>query len=331
MLYIKTNSTDAAYHFSVEEYIMRHFNSGQPVMMIWQAEKCVMLGNYQVAGAQVNMSFAREAGIGIVRRSSGGGAIFTDLGTLLYTMILPYTGGQCAQTIAKETVADAVVDALNKMGIPAVQEGRNDILLDGKKISGLAQYIRHGHLCTHGSLLYDTDLEMLAQVLNVDEDKIRSKAIRSVRSRVTNIKPYMERPCEVEDFRNLLKLKLLGSREVREYTFNADELGEIDRIYHEKYGNPSWTFESSPKFTLHSSKRFAGGKVEVYLDVAKGAVVSCSIRGDFLGIVPIRGLEEHLEKQAFQYETIRSALNEIMLEPYLGGITKSEFLSCIFD
>jgi len=330
-LYIQTNSKDAAYHFSVEEYITRNFSSDEPVMMIWQTKKTVMLGNYQVAAAEVNMGFAEEAGIELVRRSSGGGAIFTDLGTLLYTMILPYTQGQCTRQIAKETVAGAVVDALNKISIPAVHEGRNDILLDGKKISGLAQYIRRGRLCTHGSLLYDTNLDMLAQVLNVDEDKIRSKAIRSVRSRVTNIKPHMKQPLEVEDFRNLLKQKLFEGREIREYTLSEGELEAINCIYREKYANDCWTFESSPKFTLHNSKRFPAGKVEVYLDIVKGAVASCSIRGDFLGTVPIRGLEEQLEKQAFQYDVICDVLDGIMLEPYLGGITKSEFLSCIFD
>jgi lipoate-protein ligase A len=114
-------------------------------------------------------------------------------------------------------------------------------------------------------------------------------------------------------------------------TLSADELAVINRICNEKYGNPSWVFENSPKFSFHNSKRFPGGKVEVYLDVAQGAIASCSIRGDFLGAVPIRGLEEHFENKAFQYPAIRDALDGINLEHYLGGITKDQLLSCLFD
>ena len=331
MLYIETKSIDAAFHFSVEEYITRSLMPDEPVLMIWQAEKCVMLGNYQVAAAEINMNFVKQNNIQIVRRSSGGGAIFTDLGTLLYTVIMPYAQEECPQQIARKKVAGLIVDALNKMGIPAMQEGRNDILVDGKKISGLAQYIRGGHLCTHGSLLYSANLDMLAQVLHVDEDKIKSKAIRSVRSRVANISGYMSGNCQTQEFKERLKQNLFEGLNVEKYSLSDDDLVQIDKIYHEKYANPSWIFGSSPKFSLHNGKRFSAGKVEVYLDVVKGIVEHCRVHGDFLGTVPIRGLEECLEKKAFQYEVMHDVLDKIPLEAYLGEITRDEFLSCIFE
>lgn len=328
-LYIETESKDAAFHFSVEEYLIRHFKANENIVMIWQADKCVMLGNYQIADAEINRSYAQKEGIQIVRRSSGGGTIFTDAGTFLYTVILALSG-QYTQEAAKEKVTNLVADVLNEIGIPARPEGRNDILLDGKKISGIAQHSSNNRVCTHGSLLYDTDLDMLTQVLNVEEGKIQSKAIRSVRSRVTNISGYMTEAAATGEFGSLFRRMLCEKLEAKEYKLSGHDLGEIDRIYREKFTNNTWTFERTPEFTFHNSVRFAAGKVEMYLDIVRGAVASCSIRGDFLGTVPIRGLEEQLEEKAFQYQTISDTLDKINLSPYLGSITKDELLSAMF-
>jgi len=327
LLYIETKSTNAAFHFSVEEFFMETPRS-EPLIMIWQANKCVMLGAHQVGFAEVNMNYAEEMGIQIVRRSSGGGAIFTDMGTLLYTMIQPYQKGQ-VQQIAKETIVTSVVNALKKMGVPAGFEGRNDILVDGKKISGIAQYTRNGMLCTHGSLLYDTNLELLVNVLSVDDEKIRSKAIRSIRSRVTNIKEYLN--ISTQDFLESLKQNLLSEHKTQEYILTANELTEINQICHNKYENPSWTFGKTPKFSFSNSKRFPGGKVDIYINTANGIVTSCAIHGDFLGTVPMGGLEEKLENIMFQYQTFNSVLEKINLQPYIGDITKEQLLSCIFE
>lgn len=331
MLYIETESRDAAFHFSAEEYFMRRPPSGEPVMMIWQTDKCVMLGSFQVAGAEIDMKTARDEGIQIVRRSSGGGTIFTDPGTILVTEIRSFSEGQFPQQAAKRMLTKSVVGALHKMGVPAKPEGRNDITVDGKKISGIAQYVRRGRVCSHCSLLYDTDLDMLARVLQADDEKIRSKAVRSVRSRVANMKDCMDDRLSAQDFLSLLKQNLFEKYEVSKTTLSGRELAEIDAIYYEKYANPLWTHGSSPHYTFRSSRRFAGGTVEVFLDIVKGNIVSCSIRGDFLGTVPIRGLEERLENREHQYQALAGALDDTALYPYLGNISKKELLSCIFE
>ena len=330
MLYVESESSDAAFHFSVEEYIVRDYPWNEPVFMIWQADKCAMLGANQIAEAEIDMGCAKREGIQIVRRSSGGGTIYMDLGSFLFTLIEPYTEERYQLDAAREKAAGPVVKALNMMGVPAEFKGRNDILVDGKKVSGLAQYARHGRICAHGSLLFDTDLEALARVLKTDDEKIRTKALRSVRSRVANTKDYMEHPCSVEEFREFLKRYLFSELDLREQTLSEHDLSQIGRIFRERYGDASWTFTQSPKYSFHSSKRFNGGKAEVFLDIANGAVASCSIRGDFLGTVPVRGLEQALEALPFQYQPFLDALGGISLQPYLGGITKDELLSCIF-
>ena len=310
---------------------MRHPNFNEPIIMIWQTGKCTMLGNYQVAEAEIDINYANQNNIQIVRRSSGGGTIFTDSGTLLLTIILPCAEDEYTQQSAKEKLSELVVDTLNSIGIPAKFEGRNDVTVSGKKISGLAQFVKNNRICSHCSLLYDTDLDMLTRVLQVDEEKIQSKAIRSVRSRVTNIKEHMSEPLSTQDFLNFLKQKLHEKESMTEYSLSDNSLAEINKIYNEKYANDTWTFGSSPKFSFNSSKRFPGGKVEVYLDVINGIVSSCSIRGDFLGIVPIRELEELFEEIEFQRQVFNDALDKISVEEHLGTVTKDELLSCIFD
>jgi len=330
MIYIETDSLDAAFHFSVEEHIVRTYPWDEPVLMIWRTNKCAMLGSNQIAQAELDVRYAEQEGIQIVRRSSGGGTIFTDPGTLLYTMIQPYSDEYYPLDIARQQVGGPVAEALEKMGIPARVEGRNDILVDGKKVSGLAQYVQNGRVCTHGSLLYDADLEMLTRVIRVDDEKIRSKALKSIRSRVTNLKEHLANPCSALEFRELLKQHLFCGQNVREVKLTDHDLSQVDAIYREKYGNPLWTLERSPKFTFSNSMRFPGGRVDVGLDVVKGVVSSCSIRGDFLGVVLIRGLESLFEGLPFQYQAFSDAIEGVSLLPYLGAISADELLSCIF-
>ena len=290
-----------------------------------------MLGSYQIARAEVNAPYAREQNIQIVRRQSGGGTIFTDMGTLLYTLITPDPGDMTPANIVREIFAAPIIRALHKLGIPAELKGRNDILVAGKKVCGIAQHARKGRICTHGSLLYDTDLDMLESVLQVDAAKIQSKAISSVRSRVANLKPHMEPPVSTPEFWVLLEEKLSEEWNLVPYTLTEADLAEVDNIYRERFGNPDWGRDRAPRFSLHNSKRFPAGRVEVFLDIAREMVVEAAICGDFLGTVPIRGLEAALEGRPFQYEPIAEALAGIELRPFLGEISTDELLSCLFD
>ena len=330
MMYLRGAGTDAAYHFSMEEFFMDHLHLTKPVFMIWQAEKCAMLGLNQVAHAEIDLEVARKENIQIVRRQSGGGTIFTDMGTLLFTLILPDAGSLSPNEVISELFAGPIVRAINSLGIPAVMEGRNDLLVDGRKFSGMAQFSRKGRICSHGSLLVDTDLGMLTKVLSVDPDKILSKAIRSVRSRVTNLSEHMENPVSATDFWDILEKKLAQEWELEPFVPTNSQLSTIDEIYNKKFGNSEWTFSKSPAFSLHSFKRFPGGKVEIFLDVVNGKIAACSICGDFLSTQPINDLEKRLENTALSKMAVASVLEGFDISPYLGTITEDEFLACMF-
>jgi len=240
VIFVYIDSRDAAIHFSVEEFFTRNIRSDKPVLMLWQTDKTVMLGNNQVVDAEVDKRYAAAAEIQIVRRSSGGGAIFTDLETILYTMIQPLAKDAI---VHREEVAETVINALKKMGVPAVREGRNDILVEGRKISGLAQYTLGSHICTHGSLLYNTDLETLTSVLIADYNKLHPKGITSIRSRVTNIKPYIDKECTVNEFLERFKKIILSDTDFRTYELTAREIEQVNNIYIGKYANDAWNFK----------------------------------------------------------------------------------------
>jgi len=201
MNYLEYDSIDASFHFNIENQIMNDREAKLPVLMIWQADNCIMIGKNQVLEAEVNLTYAKKQNMNIVRRPSGGGAIYNDMGTYLYTMITPFSGD--AKTHMEET-ASQIIKALGTMGVPAVREGRNDILIEGKKISGMAQYTIGDRICTHGSLLFDTDLDVLTEALIPHDEKLIPKGIRSIRSRVTNIKPYVKEDISMSEFKDRL-------------------------------------------------------------------------------------------------------------------------------
>ena len=351
MLYLEVDSQDAAYHFSVEEYLLQHFDLTQPIVMLWQTKPCVMLGQYQIAEREIEMSQAEEKEVAIVRRPSGGGAIFTDSGTFLLSLILPAkfdndgSYDSFPQKAARAEFAELLIAVLKQLGIPAKLEGRNDILLEGKKVSGMAQHVHKGRSCTHGSLLFDADLKLLVELLRVDDEKFQTKAVKSIRSRVTNIKEYaIEQDLALatatpQDFAAQFKSALYEMLDACRYRLSEEEKERIADIYQKKYGNPNWARKKAPKFDLHAAKRFPAGKLEVYLSVTKGIVSTCSIHGDFLGTTPTCKLERQLVGLPYQRSDFQSALEQMAeqttkqaaLSSYLGDISAEEFLSCVFD
>ena len=331
MIFIQPKSTDAAFHFASEEYCMSAFAENQDIFMLWQTDNCAMLGSNQIAQDEIDLDLAKQHGVQIVRRSSGGGTIYTDKGTLLCTIITPFTPEDDAKEIGRTRLAEPIISALQKMGIHAEIKGRNDMLLDGKKISGLAQRLGKKYLCSHCSLLFDADLSVLEKILTVDESKIKNKGIASVRSRVTNIREHLPEKYTTQKFKALFIQALQEISPMDEYEFSQEDVAQIEKIREEKYANPLWTYRTNTSFTHHREKRLPMGKVEIYVEVKDGIIASCSIRGDFLSIKPIEELENLLANKAFDKEDLTSYLNSIDLLPYFGGISADEVISVLFS
>ncbi|MDR1815263.1 MAG: lipoate--protein ligase [Clostridiales Family XIII bacterium] len=318
----------AAYWFAAEEVIMRDRKPQAPVYLLWRTPDTVMLGANQVAEQEIDGAYAEAHGIAVVRRSSGGGTIFTDPGTVLYTILLPWTPAVDPKDVVREHLAAPVTEALARLGAEARLEGRNDILLAGKKFSGIAQYIKHGYLCSHGSLLWDADIAKLARVLTADEGKIASKALRSVSARVTNIADHV-REKDVNAFLETLHETFRAHSKAPAGGFTEAEQAAIGTLMQEKYENPAWTYGRAPAYTYANGARFPGGRVDVFLDVRRGVIEDCRIAGDFLALRPVAEIETALKGVPHQTDALRRAISVIDVRGVLGSVSAEEFLSVL--
>jgi lipoate-protein ligase A len=226
-----------------------------------------------------------------------------------------------------------MVDALNKIGVPAKLQGRNDIVIDGKKISGTAQRIYGGRLLHHGTLLFDSNLEVLQNVLNVDPSKIASKGISSVRSRVTNIKEHLPEGkfADIQAFWKALVNAFAEEDEITPYQLTDQMLAEIKTLQETKYQTWEWNFGKAPAFEYNNGKRFPGGKLEIHVNVDDGLIQKCKVYGDFLGLVSLEELETALVGVKFDTAHVLQVLQKLDLPLFLGGIMAEEFTQCMFE
>jgi lipoate-protein ligase A len=326
-IYTETKILNAAYNFAFEEYVIDTLGKGNKILSIWQADNTVMLGRYQLAQNEINNVKQSVINPTVVRRSTGGGTIYTDSGTLLFTAIIPVND---VETIDFALICKPFVNALKKLGLAASLGGRNDILIDGKKVSGNAQTVRNGYLCAHGSLLYNADLEVLSEILNPDKKKIASKAIKSIRSSVTNIADYMENAPSIDVFKEMFKEAILSTEEnAEEYLLTKDDRARIEAIKEKKYDSWDWTYGDSPAFNIEHSRRFPMGRLIARIDIEKGIIKECHLYGDFLGVNDLSPLESVLRGVRYDELSLHEVVDNIDLYPYLRGITKAELIQCI--
>lgn len=187
MIYVKSNSTKPQFNLALEEYVFEHLDEYGEIFMLWQNEPSIIVGKHQNTIEEINTKYVKENNINVVRRLSGGGAVYHDLGNLNYTIISKDEG---SKGFDFKTFSQPVIDVLADLGIRAEFTGRNDIVIGDQKFCGNAQYMKKGKVLHHGAILFDTELDVLGKSLKVSKDKIASKGVKSVRSRVTNIKDH---------------------------------------------------------------------------------------------------------------------------------------------
>jgi lipoate-protein ligase A len=327
MKYITNNSFNPCYNLALEEYVLKRLPADDYIIL-WQNEPTVVIGKHQNAIEEINSTYIKEHGINVVRRITGGGAVYHDQGNLNFSFI---TRVKNRELLDFKSFTLPVVNALGKMGIEAELSGRNDITIEGKKISGNAQYMYKDRILHHGTLLFDSDLDVVSNALNVKADKIQSKGIKSVRSRVANIKEFLKTDMDINEFKKTIFYYLAFGKTMEEYRLNVEDIEEINRLVNTKYTTWEWTYGESPKFNLKNSKRFSGGKVEILLNIAEGFISECRIFGDFLSLTGVEAIENKLIGIKYQEEDISAVLDSFELSDYFGSISKNEILSCFFD
>jgi len=321
--------TDPRMNLALEEYALRHFGEEDDYLLFYINEPSIIIGRNQNTLEEINDEYVRKNGIHVVRRMSGGGAVYHDLGNLNFSFITKYKKEKLNNFLKFN---EPVIQILNEMGVPAEMSGRNDILANGRKISGNAQFSTGKRMFSHGTLLYCTDLDEVKHALNVKMSKIQSKGHKSVRSRVANIIEFLDdNRMPVAEFRQRILDGLYREKEHFEtYKLTEEEWQAIHKLKENKYGNWDWNFGKSPKFNIQRTKRFPAGEIDLRLDVQKGRIENLTIYGDFFGEKPVREIEDLLAGVRYDPEEIVSALQPIDTGRYFGKIGKEEVLNLIY-
>ncbi len=325
MIYLTHESMDAFFWFGLEYELLRQKEPEDDCFLFWRTEPTLMIGNYQIAAAEINEAYAKQRGIHIVRRQTGGGTIFTDPGSWQFSFIMRNRENR---EIAFEQFVRPVLEGLKAMGIDASMSVRNDLLFDGKKFCGNAQHHTGSRVLHHGSILFDTDIDEMVRCLTVDDEKISTKGIRSVRQRVTNLKEHIKEQMDPLGFRDRLLTSMLSGMKTRPLT--AEEISAAQHIAEQKFRSWDWVYGKAPNCQVSKSKRLNGGKVEVCLDVDKGVISSCSIYGDFFFAGELEKLTDRLTGCPYNEQSVRAVLGDALRSKSFYLIEPEELMACIF-
>lgn len=325
MRYIENPSTDPYFNMAFDEYCLEHRIADEPFFYLWQNKPAVIVGANQQIHTEVNVPYLKEHGIVLARRVTGGGAVYHDLGNLNYTIV-----GE-----AKEMESDypeyacMMQQALQQLGVPATLSGRNDILVNGLKVSGFAKRMAKGRIMVHGTLMYDVDVEVLSNVLTPPAIKLEAKGIASVRSRVGNLKDFLPHIPDIHALRSALLRILSGGCTERIPCIDGKMLAEIEQLTKQKFADWHWIYGHSPQATLTQTAKLSCGTVTIHLFINKGMIEQCTFEGDFLGNLPTTQLEEALTGIAYERDAIAKQLAKHNIAAYLDGVTAEELVKVI--
>lgn len=319
--FITHSNHDPYFNLASEEYLLKQKDGFY--LYLWINAPSVIVGVNQNAFKEVNLDYTAKQGIKVVRRLTGGGAVYHDLKNVNYTVIAPYHE---SQNLYKEFSAP-VIEYLASLGVKAEFSGRNDILVDGKKISGNAQTVYNGRVMHHGTLLFDTDTSVLSCALNPNKLKIESKGINSVRSRVVNIKDCLKNPITVYEFLNGLAQIFLKNAEP--YEFAEQDIQAINKLCDEKYSTYEWNIGRSPKGKISFEDRFDFGILTITLDTKDGMIENVNVYGDFFSKKDVKGLAEKLNGVRFEKNSVRDAL--VNVSEYIDGANADIIVDKLFN
>lgn len=330
MKFVTNLSNNPYYNLAFEEYLFKNLPENEEYVFLWINSPAIIVGKNQNTIEEINQHFVLEKDIKVVRRVTGGGAVYHDFGNLNFSIIKNVEG---KEKIDFSVINIPIVKALEKFGINAELSGRNDLTVEGKKISGIAQSLHKRKVLNHGTILYDTDLSVLSQALNVKQDKIESKGVKSVKSRVTNIKPYMKKNIDIMEFKEILLKYIFDylNEPFEEYKLSDEHLENIDRLCKNKYNTWEWNYGQSPDFNWKNYKRFPSGSIDIRLEIKSGIITNVKIYGDFFATKDVSELEELLKNNQYEKSKIAKTISEIEISDYLGNISTDDFLELLFN
>lgn len=328
MRYLRNYNTNPYFNMAFDEYALECLALDEPLFFLWQNSPAVIVGLNQNVYAEVDIDYLRANDISLVRRVTGGGAVYHDLGNLNYTIV----GRSADLQRDYPGYTQLIQQALQALGVDAALSGRNDILVDGRKVSGFAKRVYKDRLMVHGTLMYDVDLSVLECALSAPTSKMVAKGISSVRSRVMNLCECLPQVHSIEEFRNRLEHHLSRGYADKELVLSDDDLQQIARLARTKFATPQWIYgnhvptpevvnvDAASCKVLHA-QRLSCGTVEVSLVVDKGYITSCRFGGDFIGNLPVSGIEAALVGVRYEHEALRQRLLPLGVANYFDGLS----------
>lgn len=323
MLIIDSPSHNAYFNIASEEYLLKKFTT-EDLFLLYINAPSIIVGKFQNTLAEINLDYVKEKNINVVRRMSGGGTVYHDLGNLNFSF---HTLLGQHDFMDFSIFTKPVLTMLNNLGVPAVLEGRNDLLVEGKKFSGNAKLARHGKMIQHGTILLNSEMEVLGEALKINPLKFIDKATKSNRSRVVNLINYLPEKTTTSDMKKWLSEEIMKNNpDAKPYEFTEEDLKGIETLMKEKYETWDWNFGFSPNYNFKKAIKIPAGFIEVHLDVVKGIIEKAKIFGDFFASESIENLEEKLVGEKHETSHLERLFSNIDLTQFFGKVSQEEII-----
>ena len=324
--YITLNSTSPYHNLAVEEYLLQQTTDS--VFMLWQNDNTIVIGRHQNTAAEINQEYVDSHHVNVVRRLTGGGAVFHDTGNLNFTFIQNVEPGKKEIDFLK--YLQPIVNALQSLGVPVAFSGRNDLVINGQKISGNAMTFFGNRVLEHGTLLFSSQMSDLANALKADPDKFIDKAVKSVRSRVTNISDHLPHPMTVLEFRDYLMDHIMKDNQLSGIqNLTKEEEAIVNRLMEEKYQTWEWNYGKSPEYSMNKKIRTKGGTVQVIADIRDGHLRDIQFYGDFFGEKDPQELINQLIGLRLDKATLTTSLANININDYFHNVTHDDIINLL--